>query len=288
MNAECRRRQQRCVHAVHFAADAQRALRGPAHLHGQGSARRHDAGDVLQLERRPDAADLDLQGRPDSLTNDSTATFTFLSTDSVQPNFQCSLNGGAYTPCTSPTTYTGLGDGTRTFSEEAVDQAGNVQLKPNSYTWTTDVTPPDTTILSGPPSLSNQTLATFDVVGSDQAYPGDSFVCSVDGAPLTPEGCGDGGSVSVGAGKHTFAVAAVDEVGNVDPTPATYSWTVDLTPPKPPILHLGPATSTSPTYQELGDDQGELECRQRRHRHGASLRCGVQSRLQAGVGNRRP
>jgi hypothetical protein len=190
----------------------------------------------------------DLQGRPDSLTNDSTATFTFVSADSVQPNFQCSLNGGAYAPCVSPMTYTGLGDGTRTFSEEAVDQAGNVQLKANSYTWTTDVTPPDTTILDGPPALSNQTVATFDVAGSDQSYPGDSFICSVDGAPLTVAGCGDGGSVSVGAGKHTFAVAAVDEVGNVDPTPATYAWTVDLTPPKPPILHLGPATSTSPTY----------------------------------------
>ena len=31
------------------------------------------------------------------------------------------------------------------------------------------------------------------------------------------------------AGQHTFAVRAVDTQGNVDPTPATFSWTV-LTP----------------------------------------------------------
>lgn len=192
----------------------------------------------------------DLQGRPDSLTNSPTATFTFSSADPVQPNFQCSLNGAVYTPCTSPTTYSGLGDGTRTFSEEAVDQAGNVQLKPNSYTWTTDVTPPDTTILSGPPALSNDTTAYFTVSGSDDdSYPGDSFECSLDGAPLSYDGCGDGGTIGpVGAGRHTFAVAAVDDAGNVDPTPATYTWTVDLTPPKPPTLHLGPPTSTSPTW----------------------------------------
>ena len=30
---------------------------------------------------------------------------------------------------------------------------------------------------------------------------------------------------------YTFTVAAVDGVGNEDPTPASFTWTVDTTPP---------------------------------------------------------
>jgi hypothetical protein len=188
-----------------------------------------------------------LQTRPDSLTNSPTATFTFGSTDPTPPNYLCSLNGAAFAACVSPVTYSGLGDGTRSFSEEAIDQAGNVQLgPPNSYTWTTDVTPPDTTIIDGPPSSTNQTYAQFEFSGSDTTSPGDYFECSLDGAPFDASGCGSFGPLK--AGTHTLAVRAVDEVGNVDPTPALYTWTIDLTPPKPPILHLGLATETSPKW----------------------------------------
>ena len=32
-------------------------------------------------------------------------------------------------------------------------------------------------------------------------------------------------------GQRLFEVRAIDAVGNVDPTPASYTWVVDLTPP---------------------------------------------------------
>jgi len=41
-------------------------------------------------------------------------------------------------------------------------------------------------------------------------------------------------------GSHAFAVRAYDAALNVDPTPATYSWTIDLTPPVT-TLTLAPA-----------------------------------------------
>jgi hypothetical protein len=37
---------------------------------------------------------------------------------------------------------------------------------------------------------------------------------------------------------HTFRVRAIDVAGNVDPTPATYTWTIDSTIP-PPLLSNG-------------------------------------------------
>ena len=42
-------------------------------------------------------------------------------------------------------------------------------------------------------------------------------------------------------GSHTFQVRAVDAVGNRDPTPAIFTWTVDATAPD--------TTINSATYQ---------------------------------------
>ena len=36
------------------------------------------------------------------------------------------------------------------------------------------------------------------------------------------------------AGSHAFAVQATDAAGNVDPTPATFSWTIETPVPVPP------------------------------------------------------
>ena len=57
---------------------------------------------------------------------------------------------GRITPCDSPTTYAGLGDGAHTFRVEAVDAAGNADASPAVYSWqiagvgpaTIDRTPP--------------------------------------------------------------------------------------------------------------------------------------------------
>ena len=43
-----------------------------------------------------------------------------------------------------------------------------------------------------------------------------------------------------GSGAHVFKVRAIDGAGNVDPTPAVYRWTTDLTPPKRPRVTIFP------------------------------------------------
>ena len=135
----------------------------------------------------------------------------------------------------------------------AVDAAGNVESSPASYTWTIDLTAPDTTITVAPPTLSNDATPTFEFTGSDPTSGGvasgvASFECSLDGAtfstcasPLNPAALADG--------PHTFAVRAVDNAGNVDAIPATHAWTIDTTAPAAPVVLTPLDTSVTANSQ---------------------------------------
>lgn len=114
-----------------------------------------------------------------------------------------------------------------------------------------DTTPPDTSVLSGPAeaSLTNSTQVTFTFSGTDDQTESTAlaFTCSLDGAafaacmsPQTYAGLTDG--------QHTFAVRAVDEAGNTDPTLATRTWTVDTTPPML-FLSVTPQVLWPPSHQ---------------------------------------
>ena len=85
-----------------------------------------------------------------------------------------------------------------------------------------DLAAPDTTITSGPPTTTASNDATFTFTSNEPAL---LFECSVDGGAFT--GCFSPQTYSaLPEGAHTFAVRATDFSGNVDPTPATYSWNI--------------------------------------------------------------
>ena len=90
---------------------------------------------------------------------------------------------------------------------------------------------PDTEILSGPAAVSRATDASFLFVGNQ---PETRFDCSLDGAPAVP--CRPPYAISgLAPGGHTMTIAMRDRFGTADPTPAVWSWTVDLSPlPAPP------------------------------------------------------
>nr|WP_236673441.1 Ig-like domain-containing protein [Comamonas sp. JC664] len=177
---------------------------------------------------------------PSGTTTSRNATFDFSSNESPV-TYQCSLDGAPYAPCTDPVTFTGLADGSHTLLVRAVDAAGNVDPTPASRTWTVDATPPDTTIVSGPPAATNSTSATFDFSSNESPV---TYECSLDGGPFVA--CTDPVTYTgLGQGSHTLAVRAVDAAGNVDPTPATYAWTVDTTPPDTTIVSGPSGTTTS-------------------------------------------
>jgi hypothetical protein len=75
-----------------------------------------------------------------SSTTDTGASFAFTATETS--TFQCALDGGAFAACSSPAAYSGLAQGSHTFSVRATDQAGNVDPTPATRTWTVTAPPP--------------------------------------------------------------------------------------------------------------------------------------------------
>jgi uncharacterized protein (TIGR03382 family) len=207
------------------------------------------------VDRTPPVTQID--SGPPGLTNATSATFDFdVETPESGVKYECKLDLEAdFTPCTDPQTYTGLGGGKHTLLVRAVDALGNADLTPERYEWTVDRTPPVTQIDSGPPGLTNATSATFDF---DVETPEDGvkYECKLDTeADFTP--CTDPKTYTgLGEGKHTLLVRAVDALGNVDSTPESYEWTVDLTKPTVSI-DSGPAGTTRDTSATFDFDSNE-------------------------------
>ncbi len=84
---------------------------------------------------------------------------------------------------------------------------------------------------SGPSGVIGVSSVSFTFHGSDT---NDTFQCSLDGAPwascTSPQQYS-----SLAEGAHTFKVRAVNAAGEVDPTPASTSFTVEATPPQTTI-----------------------------------------------------
>jgi CSLREA domain-containing protein len=90
-----------------------------------------------------------------------------------------------------------------------------------------DVTPPVTTIVSGPSGETTDTTPTFDFSSSE---PGSSFDCRIDGGAFAP--CSSPFTApALPVGPHTFEVRAIDAAGNADPTPELIAFVVVLPPP---------------------------------------------------------
>lgn len=169
------------------------------------------------------------------------ATFTVTDAKSGVNTSQtkCKVDGGSYTSCSSPYAYSGLSDGAHTITVSATDNVGNVSTTVRNFT--VDATPPDTNITSNPNALTNSTSAVFGFTSTEGSS---TFQCKLDGGSYSS--CTSTKSYSsLSPGSHTFYVYATDQYGNVDATPATYTWTIDTTAPSPPVINM---PVSSPSY----------------------------------------
>jgi hypothetical protein len=180
-------------------------------------------------------------------------------------SFACSLDGASFTSCSTPKTYSGLADGSHTFQVRATDTAANTDPSPASYTWTIDTTPPVTSLgPTTPAANTSSTSATFDLASNEG---GSTFACSLDGGSYVP--CSTPQTYpGLADGAHTFDVRATDAAGNVDTSPASYSWNIDnvgpgtpsLTSPADAVLVNG-APQLDATFDDAtaGGDTGTVE-----------------------------
>jgi hypothetical protein len=157
---------------------------------------------------------------PTGVTADAAPTFAFSATEPGS-SFRCRVDGGAFSACSSPRTVAALSDGMHVFRVRATDAGGNTDATPAVRSFEVDTTPPETTIDSAPKARTKRRRASFEF-SSDE--PGSSFECSLDGAQFAA--CDSPFARKVKRRRHSFEVRAADPTGNVDGTPAEYSWKV--------------------------------------------------------------
>ena len=167
-------------------------------------------------------------------TNQTSATFRFHSpANPGETSFNCALDSGAFSACTSPETVTGISEGQHSFSVQTT--TGTAILPPVTYTWNVDLTPPSTQVTGQPAAVTNMTSATFTFTSPDQTA---TFQCALNGgvaaactSPYILSGLSDG--------TRSLLIQAVDPAGNVDPQAQPILWTVDTMPPDTVLANPG-------------------------------------------------
>jgi hypothetical protein len=190
------------------------------------------------------APDTTIATKPANPTSDATGDFTFTSND-ITATFECNLDGAGFAACTTPLATAALAQGSHTLAVRAKDAAGNVDATPDSYTWVVDTIAPDTTIATKPTNPSSDTTGDFTFTSNDVTA---TFECNLDGAGFvactTPFA-----TISLTGGSHTLAVRAKDAAGNVDATPDSYTWVVDVSAPDTTIA----SKPSNPSSDATGD-----------------------------------
>ncbi len=172
------------------------------------------------------APKVEITSSPDDPTVETSASFAFEADEPVS-TFECRLDGGSFEKCDSPKNAAGpLDPGGHTFAVRAVDLAGNTG-KAATFEWTIEAGEgPGIAITDGPDELTNQPRAEFTLQPGDGAV---SLECSRDGGDF--EACPNLVAFDVEKeGDHTFTARALNAAGTAGPS-ASYSWTLDTTPP---------------------------------------------------------
>src|SRR6478672_8622032 len=199
-----------------------------------------------------------IDSAPPNPSPTGSATLSFSDADPLV-TFRCQIDGSAFSPCASPATYSGLGDGSHTFGVKAVD----VLLSESdvaSYTWSVDTAPPPVpTITTKPSNPSNDSSPAFQFTETEG---GVSFRCKLDSGGFAA--CASPAAYTGQAdGSHTFTVEATDAAGNTAST--SYSWAIDTVVPTITLGTKPPSSSSdaTPTFAFSANEAtpGGFECK---------------------------
>lgn len=202
--------------------------------------------------------------KPAAVSNDWSPTFGWAtrSCRNLPITFECKLDSGIYTSCTSTKTYgtfyPGVSDGTHQFWVK-VFQDG-VAADTDTYLWVIDTVPPETSI-SGPSGVTTDSTPTFTLTSG----PSTTFECRVDTefSTGTYAACTTPHTLPVQKeGPRTLYVRAKDTAGNYDPTPDTAAFTIDLPETTMASGHPSGCPDNVPVFAFRSDDAANtFECR---------------------------
>ncbi len=202
------------------------------------------------------APEVEITLGPDPETYFPSASFEFESDDPTAV-FECRLDGGSWTACSSPGEYLDLTAGNHTFEVRATDLAGN-KGPSASWSWEVILDPPTIDITSGPAAITYTPEATF-AFESDQ--PETVFECRLDGGAWAS--CSSPAEyVGLTYGPHLFEVRGTGPGGKIS-DPVSWGWTIESEPTVE--IESGPAKETnSPDATFVivpSDPLASMECR---------------------------
>ena len=197
---------------------------------------------------------------PEEETEGTIAVFEFTGEDfngQILFDFECSLDNADFTPCTSPHTVEGLTIGAHHFQVRAVNPNGVVDSTPELVEWLIipplDAGPPDTFIAARP----RLRLRSRRRSSASRATSSSRTSSARSTASSTPAARRCSSCTGLTAGQHTLEVRALRFISEiVDPTPASFTWTV-VGEPDTIILSGPPAVSgrASATFTFRSDQQ---------------------------------
>jgi penicillin-binding protein 1A len=94
------------------------------------------AAGTTTVPAAPQLPDTEVVSGPSSQTFSHRAQFSFKAVGAPAKGFQCSVDGGPFTDCESPITYTDVGAGDHVFSVRALSPAGDPDPSPGTWQWT--------------------------------------------------------------------------------------------------------------------------------------------------------
>lgn len=195
---------------------------------------------------------------PPAVTQGASAAFTFAS-NAAGATFECRVDGGAFTPCTSPINYTGLSEGPHTFEVRATAR-GVTDPTPAAFTWVIDQTAP-TPVVAAPQNGATVCPTVAISLATDPPETGVTYQCGLDAAALAACSPPSVSYSGLAAGSHAVHVVATDQAGNAS-TPLTVTFTVDDAPPvidtKSFAATPGPINSGAATFTFAAADPNGL------------------------------
>ena len=214
---------------------------------------------VVTLVNPPEtvAPNTTIDSGPSGLTNDSTPTWAFSSSEAGS-TFECRIDGGAWNTCASPFTPAALADGAHTFDVRAIDPQLNVDASPATRSITVDATAPALVTLtdSDPDSPANDNSP--EIKGGAEAgstvrlYTNSTCTSAIAASGTAGAFASPGLTVTVpGDATTTFWATATDAAGNTSVcSTSSLAYREDSTAPDSTIT-TGPSGVTgdsTPTW----------------------------------------